>query len=752
MSEKTTPEMLENLGAEALAADSANPADLVGLGTQLEKALAGLAKDDTPPRDLARLSLQVLRVVYEGKVADGGEAMGAVAGALVAAGGHLAGAEDAQVDEAMRALQAQLTPPAEPEPTEEPEDAEAAEPTAEPQPEEEPEAAEQEEPPQEPTAVLPEDAEADILGEFIVECLDHISAGEAALLELESNPDDAEQVNTIFRAFHTIKGTSGFLGLSLIQETAHKAENLLDRAREGEIRVVGGYADLALNSCDKLRQMIEGLQGVQPGEPLVVPDDLPELLAQLADPEAAGISEEADSDGGMRVGDIVFGRGLAWREDVERAASSEGGQPIGQKLVREGVASPKDVAGALRAQKAQRGGAAEASVRVGTDRLDSLFNMVGELVIGQSMIAQDSSVTDGTNHRLSRNVSHSGKIIRELQDLTLSLRMVPLKGVFQKMARLVRDLARKSGRDVRFEMQGEDTEIDRNMVEALKDPLVHMMRNAVDHGVEPAEDRAAAGKERTGTVQLRAYHSAGNVVIEIVDDGKGLDKDALIAKAVERQVIEPGRELSESEAFMLIFAPGFSTARQVTDVSGRGVGMDVVKRALDALRGRVEVASTKGEGTKFTIRLPLTMAISDAMLVRVGGERYLVPTVSIQQSFRPEPGTISTVTGRGELVKLRGDLMPVFRLHRLFDIPEAVTDVYDGLLIVIEGEGRHCALMVDELLGQQQVVIKSLGQSLGEIPGVTGGAILGDGQVGLILDPAGLLDLADGGREDLAAA
>lgn len=594
-------------------------------------------------------------------------------------------------------------------------------------------------------AILPEDSDEELLQEYSVECLDHIAAAEASLLELESNPEDAEPINTIFRAFHTIKGSSGFLGLDRIQKLAHLAESLLDRAREGELRIVGGYADISLKSCDTLRTMIEALDGVQPGQPLLIPEHYSDLLTQLTDPEAAGIGEDETPEP-MRVGDILVGRGQADRGEVEQVADNQGKTPIGKELIEKNVAKTSDVAKALRTQKQTSRGAktAEATIRVGTGRLDSLINMVGELVIAQSMITQDPDVAQSDNPKLIRKVSHAGKIIRELQDLTMSLRMVPLKGVFQKMARLVRDLGRKSGKSVSYVTEGEETEIDRNMVEALNDPLVHMIRNAVDHGVESAEDRKNAGKDETGTVCLRAYHAAGNVVIQLQDNGKGLDREKILAKAVERGLIDSEKEISDSEVFNMIFNPGFSTAEKVTDVSGRGVGMDVVRKNIDSLRGRIEITSKKGEGSTFTIRLPMTMAITDSMVIRVGHERYLLPTVSIERSFRPKAGMVSTVVGRGEVVMLRGELLPVFRLHELYNVTDAVTDSNEALLIIVEGEGRRCALMVDELLDQQQVVIKSLGEGLKNIPGISGGAILGDGRVGLILDASGLLELANG--------
>ena len=588
-------------------------------------------------------------------------------------------------------------------------------------------------------AILPADADMDLLKEYIVECTDHIAAAEASLLDLEVNPDGAELINTIFRAFHTIKGTSGFLGLDRIQKLAHLAESLLNRGRDGQIKIRGGYADLALKSCDMLRTMIESLHTAQPGGALVIPANLEDLLAELADPESHGISDESRPEG-LRLGDILVGQGVASRETVEQVVQDKGNQKTGQAMLESGAAAAEDVVKALRTQKKIDGSDADSTIRVGTARLDSLVNMVGELVIAQSMVAQDRTVA-GTPD-LSRKVTHADKIVRELQDLGMSLRMVPLQATFQKMARLVRDLGRKSDKSVQFVSDGEDTEIDRSMVEVLNDPLVHMIRNSVDHGIESREDRLRAGKEATGTVTLRAYHAAGKVVIELRDDGRGLNKEKIQAKAVEKGLVPAGRELTESEIFGLIFQPGFSTADKVTDISGRGVGMDVVRKGIDSLRGQIDVSSTPGAGSTFQLRLPLTMAISDAMLVQVGREKYLLPTISIEHSFRPTADQISTVVGQGEMVLLRGRLLPVIRLHRLFDIPGAVTEPDNGLLIVLESQAKRCAVMVDKLLGQQQVVIKSLGTSLANVPGVAGAAILGDGRVGLILDPTGIAELS----------
>ncbi|NLX58402.1 MAG: chemotaxis protein CheA [Phycisphaerae bacterium] len=578
--------------------------------------------------------------------------------------------------------------------------------------------------------------DSQLIADFVTESLDHIENSEAALLQLEENPSDSESLNAVFRAFHTIKGTSGFLGMTAVQELAHRAETMLDRARTGKIVLTGGYADLILEATDMMGATIRGIQGALGGDPFQCPEGLDRLLNVLADPEAAGYSDEsaAESDP-PRLGDLLVAEGKATRVDVEVAAAEQGGRPIGEALVRSSAVSPKDVVGALRQQKRIAGKDTESSsVKVRLERLDNLINMVGELVIAHAMVEQDDVIRSAGGSQLSRNVNHMGKIVRELQDLSMSLRMVPLKSTFQKMARLVRDLSSKSHKKVRFVTAGEDTEIDRNMVEVISDPLVHMVRNAVDHGVESADERVAGGKEPEGTVTLQAYHAAGSVVIDLVDDGKGLNRQKIIEKAINRGIIESEAGMTEADVFDLIFRPGFSTKDQVSEISGRGVGMDVVKRGVEALRGRVEVSSVQGKGSTFSMRLPLTLAIIDGMVIRVGTQRYIIPTANIKTTFKPEPDAISNVTDRGEMVMFHGDLLPVFRLHHLFGIEDAVTEPGQGLLVIVEDDGRPVAVLVDTLLGQQQVVVKSLSDGLGEVKGISGGAIMGDGSVGLIID------------------
>lgn len=357
----------------------------------------------------------------------------------------------------------------------------------------------------------------------------------------------------------------------------------------------------------------------------------------------------------------------------------------------------------------------------------------------QAMVRQNPLITAISEPKLNKDFGQLSRITSELQKTAMSMRMVPIRQTFQKMTRLVRDLSKKSGKLVDLVMEGEETEIDRNMVDSIYDPLVHMMRNSVDHGVQKAAEREAVGKPGKGTVKLSAYHKGGNIIIEIHDDGQGLNTDKIRAKAIERGLMSASDNVTDHEVNNMIFLAGFSTADQITDVSGRGVGMDVVKKGVEKLRGKVELISTPGEGTQFLMRLPLTLAIIDGIIVRVGQERYIIPTIAIQESMRPRLENYNTVQGQGETLMVRDTLIPIIRLNHVFDVENSCTEITSGIAVVVENEGRHRALLVDELLGKQEVVIKSLGGYLKDIKGLAGGTILGDGRVGLILDLAGLI-------------
>lgn len=565
--------------------------------------------------------------------------------------------------------------------------------------------------------------------DFIAESGEHIESAEAGLLELETKPDDNEVLNQIFRAFHTIKGMAGFLNLTEIGSLAHSAENLLDLARKGELILAGENMDVVFESIDMLKKMIASLkESVEAGKAVLLQDNLPQLLAKLKSvAQGQSLADSLNTPQGQK-NDKKLDEILESKEKKQAIKDESWAQNRrGETPRRSG---------------SERRATADEKIKVSTSRLDTLINMTGELVIAQLMIAEEAKTNLASEHQLGRKVVHQSKIVRELQELSMSMRMVPIAGVFQKMARLVRDLSHKAGKDIIFSTQGEETELDRNIVDKIADPLVHMVRNSVDHGVESAEERVKAGKNPEGQIELRAFHQAGNIVIEIEDDGKGLDKERILQKAIENGIVDAGQELADDEIYKLIFHAGLSTAQKVTSVSGRGVGMDVVKKNIDSLRGKIDITSTKGKGTIFTIRMPLTLAIIDGQIVKIGDQRYVIPINSIIRTLKPEANQLSSVQNRGEIVTIRGQLLPLVRLYKLFNAIPTTEDPTRALLVIVEEDGKKCCLLVDELLGQQQVVIKSLGEGLGKAKGVSGGAIMGDGKVSLILDIPSLMELA----------
>lgn len=427
-------------------------------------------------------------------------------------------------------------------------------------------------------------------------------------------------------------------------------------------------------------------------------------------------------------------------------AEPEEAAPIGATSVTtvESIASPAAESKAPDGKTAGKA-ASISSIRVDLFRVDRLVNMVGELVIAQAMLAQQFTETlDRDDPGALQGFEHLAGLTRELQECVMAIRMQPVKSVFSRMPRLVRDVGHKTGKAVRLEMVGEQTEVDKTVIEELADPLTHMIRNAVDHGIEDAAARLAAGKPAEGVIRLSAQHAGSNILIHVEDDGAGLDRDRLLAKAAEKGIIQPGVKLSGEEIDELIFAPGFSTAAAVTDVSGRGVGMDVVRRNVQALGGRVQVTSTPGKGTRFTLVIPLTLAVLDGMVVAVGWEKYILPLTSIVESFRPGRGQIRVIPGGGEVVSIRGEFVRLIHLARVFGVSEAIADPCQGLVVLIElANGSKLGIVVDELIGQQQVVIKSLQDNYDPVPGISGATILGNGRVALIVDIEELTRLYD---------
>lgn len=598
---------------------------------------------------------------------------------------------------------------------------------------------EKEEDIQSPEAELSEEDRA-IISDFVMESLENLEAVEVSLIDLEQDSSDNDSLNSIFRAFHTIKGVSGFLNLQRINTLAHHAENLLDKARGGEIVLEGATVDMVFESMDALKKMIMGIQqAMENGTSLDIGLDVAPLVSRIDE-----FVSRAEQIGDKPLGEILVQGGAVTPDDLAKGLERQALDPdkkIGQILVEEKSAEPQAVASALREQKRFNPKHIDLQVKVDTKKLDNLVDMTGELVIAMSMLRQSQVILAAKDQRLEHNLGQLNQITSGLQTTAMAMRMVPIKSTFQKMVRLVRDLSKNAGKQVQLEMTGEDTEIDRNVVDELYEPMVHMIRNSVDHGIEPPEEREKAGKNRNGKIHLRAYHQGGQIIVEITDDGCGLDKDRIIEKAKAGGLITEDSKFTDSEIYNLIFQPGFSTAKQVTDVSGRGVGMDVVKKGIEKLRGRVEINTRSGEGSTFVISLPLTLAIIEGMLVRVGEERYVIPVFSVLESFRPTKEQYSTVEGKGEIILSRGRLIPLVRLDRIFNVKGDTVDPWESLVVIVEHEDRQMCLLLDDLLGKEEVVIKSMGAAMQNIKGIAGGAIMGDGRVGLILDMAGIWEI-----------
>ena len=452
------------------------------------------------------------------------------------------------------------------------------------------------------------------------------------------------------------------------------------------------------------------------------------------------------------LGEILVESGVVSRETLDKALSQQ--KRLGEILVEQHAATPQQISQALQKQgetatQAKKGGDA-ASIRVDTGKIDKLINLVGELVITQSMLSDLGSRFEmGQIAVLLERIAQLERNTREIQERVMGIRMLPIGSTFSRFPRLVRDLSGKAGKKIQLILSGEETELDKTVIESIGDPLTHLVRNSADHGLEPPDERLAAGKSELGTIRLNAFHEGGSICITVEDDGRGLNRDKILAKAIKQGLVADGEKLSDDQINGLIFRPGFSTADTVTDVSGRGVGMDVVKRNIEALGGTVSIKTAPGAGTTFSLKLPLTLAIIEGMTVRVGSDTYIVPLLSILQSIQPKADCLKTVVGKGELVHVHGAYLPIMRLYEVFTLKPEITDPTRAILLILETEGERVAVMVDEILGQQQVVIKSMEQNFRKVEGVAGATILGDGTVGFILDVRGLLDIA---RRDVPVA
>lgn len=580
------------------------------------------------------------------------------------------------------------------------------------------------------------DDDIEILTDFISEAEDNLNNIEVSLIELEQDPENTDIINDIFRPFHTIKGVSGFLSLGKINRLSHVTENLLDSARSGDFIINHSATDAILESVDLLKKLIDNVkQGLASGhrqdDDHIDVDVLRDKLKNLQISLTQGEKEP--------LGEILVRKKYLKTQDVDSALEIQKkspGKKLGEILVEDKKIAPVQVTSALMEQSAVKK-REDCQVKVSTRKLDDLVDYAGELVIAQSMLRQQTM----KNAALGQTVSQLGQIVNNVQNIAMSMRMIPIKATFMKMIRLVRDLSRKSGKQINLSMTGEDTEIDRNVVDALYEPMVHMIRNACDHGIESVQQRMENNKPGQGNIYLRAYHKGGNIVIEIEDDGKGLDREKIFEKAIATGLITGEEQMTDTQVFDLILQPGFSTAKQITDVSGRGVGMDVVKEGIEKFRGHLNIDSQKGRGTRFIISLPLTLAIIDGMLVRVDDEKYVIPTIAIQKAFRPGPGEYFTVEGKGEMVKDRDVLVPLIRLNEIYGTSGNMTPIEESLVVVVESKEEKRAFLIDELLGKDEYVIKNLGGNMDNIQGIAGGAILADGKVGLILDVHGIFSI-----------
>ncbi len=581
---------------------------------------------------------------------------------------------------------------------------------------------------------------------FFEEAGEHLASLESLLLGLDRDNPDPEHLNAIFRAAHSIKGSSSTFGFPDMAAVTHDLETLLDRVRKNEMPLSEHIIDVTLGARDVLLAQLASHQG---GE--AVPDDVvTHLIAQiraLVQTEHAPVASAAPAAAAVADAPVAISAQDVTTDEAGVTADAEAAAVVE-------VASAAATPAAGNVVKLSKTPTSESSIRVSVEKVDQLINLVGELVITQSMLAQTAQVgavsDEKLDHeRLNERLQQLERNTRELQESVMSIRMLPVSSVFNRFPRLVRDLAGKLGKQIELRTEGEATEIDRGVVEKISDPLTHLIRNSVDHGIETEAERIAAGKPVKGVVNLSACHQGGSVVIEITDDGRGLNRDKLLAKARERGISVPENP-TDQDVWQLIFAPGFSTADAVTDVSGRGVGMDVVKRNIEQLGGRVDLHSLPGQGTTISIRLPLTLAIMDGMSVGISDQTYIVPLTAIRESLRPRAEDVKSVAGSGRVVYVRGEYLPLVALHQVFDLQPRSDRPEQGILIIVDTECGRAALFVDDLLGQRQVVIKSLESNYRKVPGISAATIMGDGSVSMILDVSEVVRLSK--RPPLACA
>ncbi|WEJ72443.1 chemotaxis protein CheA [Pseudomonas sp. PSE14] len=603
---------------------------------------------------------------------------------------------------------------------------------------------------------------------FFEETDEHLATLELLLIGLDLDQPDAEALNGIFRAAHSIKGSSGMFGFDDLTAVTHELETLLDRIRCGQTALRAEMIGVFLEARDVLQRLLDAHRDQCPDPSVPVQATVERLRAWLAEPSSAptdggfGLFDDAPgTPEASAIGDDAFGffddapgtpsttpapsEDFGFFDDAPGSPSAANEAPAAPAPTPVPAPAPAKPVAATRADSRSEG--ESSSIRVSVEKIDSLINLVGELVITQAMLSQLSEDLDPSHYeRLQQALAQLEHNTRDLQESVMSIRMLPISFIFSRFPRLVHDTSARLGKQVELILQGEHTELDKSVIEKLSDPLTHIVRNSIDHGIETPAERLAAGKPAQGSVKLAASHQGGSVVVEISDDGRGLSRERILAKAREKGMAVQD-SMTDAEVWQLIFMPGFSTAETVTELSGRGVGMDVVRRNIQAMGGRIEIDSAPGMGTRLCIRLPLTLAILDGLIVAVEKVNYVIPLTYIVESLQARADDVRGMAGdEAAVIRVRGEYLPLFSLHELLHIDATPLPPEQAIVVILESEGKSFALQVDELVGQQQVVIKSLEQNFRRIDGIAGATIMGDGSVALILDVDALPRLAAQGE------
>lgn len=600
---------------------------------------------------------------------------------------------------------------------------------------------------------------SDMVQRFIGECADLLDRTEKIALSINPREAPTDQVHDMFRAIHTIKGNSGFFGYAFLESLCMGFESVLEDERKKKTPCGEPFVNSVIHFIDRVRASLGTViiheratetgntpspapvnSDAQTGTAIDGSDNIDE--SKKTSPDAAETAPYKP------LGEILVDMGAVANETL-RDALSEQERPIGEILLQKGVVSHEHIEEALKIQKNQNQTTGEEQhdlvrkeIRVDTAKLDKLFELVGELITAESMVMNNSDLKGLKLDNFSKAFASLNKISREIQETTMMIRMIPLDGLFQKMTRLVRDLSRKMDRPVNFIVSGQDTEMDKNVIEQISDPLVHILRNAIDHGIEPKDKRKASGKPDTGSVWLSARYEGSEICISVRDDGGGLNRDRILEKALSKGLITGDPALvSDKDVYSFIFEPGFSTADIISDVSGRGVGLDVVKKNLERIRGRIDIKTVYTQGTEFILRIPLTMAIIDGITVRVGKNKYSLPLNDIIEFLKITPDQITQAEKSEATVNIRREFLPLIKLGNIFNIADAIIDPTEGIVIAVHNNGKKACLLIDEVIGNQQIVVKSLSEYLGKVDGISGCSILGDGGVSFIIDTGKLLSL-----------